>query len=85
MRGEGKTTYTFSVSVNILSANILFCVVPAGGEGGSGAEMERKFVGVSRKRIRDFTPPLFIILTKNETKITTKPQITLKYDLLYKS
>jgi len=28
--------YTFSVSVNILSANIPFCVVPAGGEGGSG-------------------------------------------------
>jgi len=34
--GEGKTTYTFSVSVYILSTNILFCVVPAGGEGGSG-------------------------------------------------
>jgi hypothetical protein len=36
MKGEGKTTYTFSDSVNVLSANILFCVVPAGGEGGSG-------------------------------------------------
>jgi len=28
--------YTFSVSVNVLSANIPFCVVPAGMEGGSG-------------------------------------------------
>jgi hypothetical protein len=34
--GEGKTTYTFSVSMNVLSANIPFCMVPAGGEGGSG-------------------------------------------------
>jgi hypothetical protein len=36
MLGEGKTMYTFSVSMNVLSANILFSVVPAGGEGGSG-------------------------------------------------
>jgi hypothetical protein len=36
LAGEGKTTYTFSVSVNVLSTNIPFCVVLAGGEGGSG-------------------------------------------------
>ncbi len=34
--GEGKTTYMFSISANLLSANIPFCVVPAAGEGGSG-------------------------------------------------
>ncbi len=56
--GAGKTTYMFSVSVNVLSANIPFCVVPAGGEGGQ-AKTERKFIGVSGKRIRDFTPPHF--------------------------
>ncbi len=33
MLGEGKTTYTFSISVNVLSANIPFSVVPAGGGG----------------------------------------------------
>ncbi len=36
MKGEGKTTYTFSISVNVLSTNILFSMVLAGGEGGSG-------------------------------------------------
>jgi hypothetical protein len=46
--------YMFSISVNILSANIPFCVVPAAGRVGQ-AETERKFVGVSGKCIRDFT------------------------------
>jgi hypothetical protein len=40
--GAGKTTLTFSISVNILSANFPFCVIPAGGEGG-------KYVDVSGK------------------------------------
>ncbi len=35
--GAGKTTAVVSVSVNILSANFPFCVVPAGGR---VAEME---------------------------------------------
>ena len=44
--GVGKTTLTFSVSVNVLSANFPFCVVPAGGEGG----VNGKYVDVSGKR-----------------------------------
>ncbi len=43
--GAGKTMLTFTVSVNILSAKFLFCVVPAGGEGGGN----RKYVDVSGK------------------------------------
>ncbi len=43
--GAGKTTLTFSVSVNVLSANFLFCVVPEGREGGGN----RKYVDVSGK------------------------------------
>jgi hypothetical protein len=42
----GKTTLTFSVSVNVLSAKFSFCMVPAGGEGGGN----RKYVDVSGKR-----------------------------------
>jgi hypothetical protein len=44
-KSAGKTTLTSSVSVNVLSANFLFCVVPAGGEGGGN----RKYVDVSGK------------------------------------
>ncbi len=45
MKGAGKTTLTLSVSVNVLSANFPFCVVPAGREGGRN----RKYVDVSGK------------------------------------
>ncbi len=41
----GKTMLTFSISVNVLSANFLFCVVPAGREGGGN----RKYIDVSGK------------------------------------
>jgi hypothetical protein len=34
VQGAGKTTLTFTVSVNVLSAKFPFCVVPAGREGG---------------------------------------------------
>ena len=37
--GEGKTTYAFSANANVLSANFLFSVLPAGG-GGQAAETE---------------------------------------------
>ena len=43
--GAGKTTLTFTVSVNVLSAKFPFCVVPAGGEGGGN----RKYVYISGK------------------------------------
>ncbi len=43
--GAGKTTAVVSISVNVLSTNFLFCVVPAGGEGGGN----RKYVDVSGK------------------------------------
>ena len=43
--GAGKTTLMFTVSVNVLSAKFLFCVVPAGGEGGRN----RKYVDISGK------------------------------------
>jgi hypothetical protein len=33
IRGEGKITYMFSANANVLSANFLFSVLPAGGEG----------------------------------------------------
>jgi hypothetical protein len=54
--GAGITTLTFSVSVNVLSANVLsanfsFCVVPAGGEGGGNG----KYVDVRGKRKHCFT------------------------------
>jgi hypothetical protein len=42
----GKTMLTFSIFVNVLSANFPFCVVPAGGEGGRNG----KYVDVSGKR-----------------------------------
>ncbi len=45
-QGAGKTTLTFSISMNVLSANFLFCVVPAGGEGGRNG----KYVDVRGKR-----------------------------------
>jgi hypothetical protein len=44
--GAGKTTLTFTVSVNVLSAKFPFCVVPVGREGGGNG----KYVDVSRKR-----------------------------------
>jgi hypothetical protein len=44
-KGAGKTTLTFTISVNVLSANFPFCVVPAGGEGGGNG----KYVDVSGK------------------------------------
>ncbi len=43
--GGGKTTAVVSISVNVLSANFPFCVVPAGGEGGRNG----KYVDVSGK------------------------------------
>ncbi len=43
--GAGKTTLTFTVSVNVLSAKFPFCVVPAGGEGGENG----KYVDISGK------------------------------------
>jgi hypothetical protein len=47
LKGAGKTTLTFSVSIcNVLSANFPFCVVPAGGEGGRNG----KYVDISGKR-----------------------------------
>jgi hypothetical protein len=42
-KGAGKTT---AVSVNVLSANFPFCVVPVGGEGGGNG----KYDDVSGKR-----------------------------------
>ncbi len=44
--GAGKTILTLSVSMNILSTNFTFCMVPAGGEGGRNG----KYVDVSGKR-----------------------------------
>ncbi len=38
LMGAGKTTVMFSISVNVLSANFPFCVVPAGGEGGGNGK-----------------------------------------------
>ncbi len=49
--GEGKTMYTFSVTFH------LACYQQAGRVG--QAETEWKYVGVSGKRIRYFTPPLW--------------------------
>jgi hypothetical protein len=46
MKGAGKTTLMFTVSVNVLSTKFLFCVVPAGREGGRNG----KYVDISRKR-----------------------------------
>ena len=46
IKGAGKTTLTLSVSVNVLSTNFLFCVVPAGMEGGRNG----KYVDVNGKR-----------------------------------
>ncbi len=46
LKGVGKTTLTFSVSVNVLSANFPFWVVPAGREGGGNG----KYFDVSGKR-----------------------------------
>ncbi len=40
VRGAGKTMYTFSTNGNILSANFLFSVLPAGGGMGQVAETE---------------------------------------------
>jgi hypothetical protein len=57
-KGPGKTTYTFSVMFCFLLRP--FSVLPAGGGRGSGGN--RKFVGVSGKRIRYFTPPLLLFL-----------------------
>jgi hypothetical protein len=40
-KGAGKTTYMFSANANVLSANFLFSVLPAGGAGmGQAAETE---------------------------------------------
>jgi len=44
--GAGKTTAVVSISVNVLSANFPFCMVPAGQEGGRNG----KYVDVSGKR-----------------------------------
>ncbi len=46
VRGAGKTTLTFSVSMNVLSANFPFYMVPAGGEGGGNG----KYIDISGKR-----------------------------------
>ena len=40
--GAGKTTLTFTVSMNVLSAKFPFCVVPAGGEGGVNVDVSGK-------------------------------------------
>ncbi len=58
--GPGKTTYTFSVMFRFPlppPPGHLACYQQAGRVG--QAETERKYVGVSWKHIRYFTPPLF--------------------------
>jgi hypothetical protein len=72
--GPGKTTYTFSVMFRFpLPPGRLACYQQAGRVG--QAETEQKYVGVSRKRIRDFTPPLMVCL-----RYGSDPKLTVFLD-----
>jgi hypothetical protein len=57
--GAGKTTYTFSANANVLSANFLFSVLPAGRAGmGQAAETESKLALGENLYVNLPTPPL---------------------------
>jgi hypothetical protein len=62
--GAGKTTYTFSANANVLSANFLFSMLPAGGAGmGQAAETESTLALVENIYVNLPTPLLLEALS----------------------